>query len=316
MRVALTGGGGFIGSHVLARMVGTGMDVTLVGPDPGRSRYAASLIASRRVRFVRCDRSFRDTARLRAAVGDVDAVLLLGYVAPSATDPVGRLSEEIEHNVVPLVRLLRGLEGCPRYVFASTLEVYGGSEADPVDDPRPVTPFGITKLAAECSLRMFADGVAEATILRFASVYGPNEPDEGLVARLIDAAFAGRPLVYDGDGNEERDYVHVCDVAEATLAALQREGGGVYEIGTGVGVRTLDLARLVAELAGAKSPVVSPAHRADEPRPKRLVAATEGALTALGFAARRALVDGLREEIGWVRTKPPCPSRLVLAATA
>ena len=122
MRVVMTGGGGFIGSHLLARLVGAGMDVTLVGSSTGKSRYTASLVAAGAVRFLRCDDGFGEDDVLRPALADADALLLLGYVMPSALSPARRLSEELIQNVAPLVRLLRAAEGGTRQVlFASSV---------------------------------------------------------------------------------------------------------------------------------------------------------------------------------------------------
>ena len=120
MRVVMTGGGGFIGSHLLARLVGAGMDVTLVGSSTGKSRYTASLVAAGAVRFLRCDDGFGEDDVLRPALADADALLLLGYVMPSALSPARRLSEELIQNVAPLVRLLRAAEGGTRQVLLAS----------------------------------------------------------------------------------------------------------------------------------------------------------------------------------------------------
>ncbi|HKC91673.1 MAG TPA: NAD-dependent epimerase/dehydratase family protein, partial [Candidatus Limnocylindria bacterium] len=85
MRIAMTGGGGFIGSHLLSRMIASGMDVTLVGAGIGKSRYTASLVARGEVRFLRCDTEFRQQEILRRALQDVDALVLLGHVMPAST---------------------------------------------------------------------------------------------------------------------------------------------------------------------------------------------------------------------------------------
>ena len=183
------------------------------------------------------------------------------------------------------------------------------------DEPGPVTAFGFAKLTAERMLRVFAPA-STATILRYASVYGPYEPERRAIPRLIRDALAGTPLLLDSDGSEERDYLHVCDAAAATIAAVDREADGAYDIGTGMATRTLDLARTIGELAGAKARPVSRAPVEGESRPPRLVAATRRAQEELGFAARRHLVDGLKEEIGWIRSQPAPKVGVALAATA
>src|SRR2546429_2799301 len=114
MRVVMTGGGGFIGSHLLARMIGAGTDVTLLGSTIGKSRYTASLVRAGSVRFLQCDDSFSEDDILRPALADAEALVLLGYVRPSALSPARRLSEELVLNLAPLGRLLRAAEGKTR----------------------------------------------------------------------------------------------------------------------------------------------------------------------------------------------------------
>ena len=124
MRVAMTGGGGFIGSHLLARLVGAGIDVTIIGPTVGKSRYTASLVAAGDVRFLRCDLSFEQETVLRPALMDADVIVLLGYVVPRFAGKTRRLLDEINFNVAPLVRLLSAAEGRSHHVvFASSTAV-------------------------------------------------------------------------------------------------------------------------------------------------------------------------------------------------
>src|SRR5438128_51912 len=121
MRVAVTGGGGFIGAHLLARLVGAGIEVTLIGPDMGRSQYVAALVAAGRARFTQCDVGFRDEPILRSALADADALVLLGHVPPTASSRAERLSEELERNVASTARILRTAPGRVRHVvFASS----------------------------------------------------------------------------------------------------------------------------------------------------------------------------------------------------
>ena len=307
MRVVMTGGGGFIGAHLLARLVGAGLDITLVGSTTGKSRYTASLVHGGTVRFLRCADTFDDEDILRPALADADAFVLLGYTMPTALTPAKRLSEEFARNVTPLIRLLRAAEGRPRHVvFASSVSVYGHPRTIPVHEteaPSPETPYAIAKLAAEETVQLLcAAAGSTASILRYATVYGPGETVPRAIPNFIRAVLAGQPPVVNGDGTDEHDYVHVCDVAEATLQALRKRAAGVYNIGTGVGTSTLDLCRLVLRLTGGD---IAPAFRpADVARgPMRMVCATDRAAKELGFAARRDLHVGIGEEIGWFRSE-------------
>ena len=307
MRVVMTGGGGFIGAHLLARMVGAGLDITLVGSTTGKSRYTASLVHAGTVRFLRCADSFDDEDILRPALADADAFVLLGYTMPTALAPAKRLSEEFTRNVAPLIRLLRAAEERPRHVvFASSTSIYGRPRTLPVHEteaPCPETPYAIAKLAAEETVQLLcAAAGSTASILRYATVYGPGETVPRAVPNFIRAALAGQPPVVSGDGTDEHDYVHVCDVVDATFQALRKRPAGIYNIGTGVGTTTLDLCQLVVRLAGADvAPVFRPADLARGPI--RIVCATEQAEKELGFLARRDLRDGIGEEIGWFRSE-------------
>jgi UDP-glucose 4-epimerase len=321
LRVVLTGGGEFLGSHVLARLLGAGMDITMIGPNTGESRYAASLVSAETVRFVRCDPDYSDEGALRAAVERADVLVLLGHRFSPRSSVAESILSELDRNVGPIVRLLHASEGTVRHaVFASSVAVYGTPPRVPVrenDPARPTTPYAIAKLTAEQTVRATCSAAGmTATILRYATVYGPGETAKHTVGGLVDNAVSGRPPVIDGDGLDEHDYVHVADAAEATVAALRHRADGVYNIGTGIGTTTLDLARLVTSIANSgASPVCRTWKRPDAPR-VRIVCDTLLASIDIGFVARRGLVDGITEEIGWLKAQVNGTAQAVLAPSA
>lgn len=321
MRVVLTGGGGFIGSHLLARLIGAGMDVTLIGSTIGKSRYTASLVSSGAVRFLRCDDSFSEEDVLRPALADADALVLLGYVRPTALSPARRLSDELVRNLAPLIRLLRAAEGRTRQVvFASSVSVYGSRATAPVretDAPRPETPYAIAKLASEESVEIVcaASGWTPC-LLRYATVYGPGETVPRAIPNFIRASLDGQPPVIAGDGLDEHDYVHVADVVDATMLALRRRASGVFNIGSGIGTSTLDLARTVVRLAGANLEPVFCRRSDAASTPVRVVCATDLAKSTFNFAAHRSLAEGLTEEIGWFRSDLKFSAKAMLPASA
>ena len=321
MRVAVTGGGGFIGAHLLARLVGAGMDVTLIGQDIGRSQYVAALVAAGAARFTHCDAGFRDEPAVRTALADADALVLLGYVAPTASSPADRLLEEFERNVASTGRILRAAEGRVRHVvFASSDSVYGTPVRTPVRESEPACPripFAAAKLACEQVVRIScAAAGATASILRYSIVYGPGETGSRTIPSFIRAALAGQPPLIDGEGLDEHDYVHVADAVGATMNALRRHADGVYNIGTGTGTTTLELAQLVVWISGGRA---APLRRAVDRESGRtsLVLDTELARSELGLAPGRSLPDGLAEEIGWFKAVAPAePDRVLMAARA
>jgi nucleoside-diphosphate-sugar epimerase len=311
MRVAVTGGGGFIGAHLLARLLGAGIDVTLVGQDTGRSRYVAALVAAGAVRFAKCDAGFRDDGMRRSALADAEALVLLAYMAPTGSSASARLVDEVEQNVESTARLLRAVDdGRTRHVvFASSDSVYGKPERTPVreiDATDPRIPFAAAKLACEQIVRV-ACGAAGATssILRYSNVYGPGEPSSRLIPTFIRAALSGRPPFIDGEGFDERDYVHVADAIDATMNALCRRADGVYNIGSGIGTTTFELAQLIVWISGGSAaPIRRAATGADQDRTS-VVLDIARAASELGFSARRALSDGLAEEVGWFKGTAP-----------
>jgi UDP-glucose 4-epimerase len=321
MRVAVTGGGGFIGAHLLARLVGAGIDVTLIGPDTGRSQYVAALVAAGRARFTQCDAGLRDESILRSALADADALVLLGYVLPAASSPAERFSEELECNVVATHRILRSAPRRVRHVvFASSDAVYGNPARTPVresDSVRARTAFGATKLACEQVVRnCCAAAGASASILRYSIVYGPGENGSRRVPSFIRAALAGQPLLIDGEGVDEHDYVHVADAVGATMNALRREADGVYNIGSGIGTTTIELAELVIWISGGKAHPVRGATVDRDADRASVVLDTELARSEIGFVARRSLPEGLAEEIGWFKAAATTEPRPLVAASA
>jgi UDP-glucose 4-epimerase len=321
MRVVMTGGGGFIGSHLLARMIGAGMDVTLIGSTIGKSRYTASLVSAGTVRFLRCDDGFAEDDILRPALADAEALVLLGYNRPSALSPARRLSEELVGNLAPLVRLLRAAEGQTRQViFASSVSVYGSHVSAPVretDAPRPETPYAIAKLASEESIEIVCAASGwTSCVLRFSTVYGPGETVPRAIPNFIRAALDGQPPVIAGDGLDEHDYVHVTDVVDAIALALRHRAAGVFNIGSGIGTSTVDVARMVVRLTGADVEPVFCRRDVAASTPVRVVCATDLARKVFNFAASRPLTDGITEEIGWFRSGFSTRPKAMLAASA
>jgi UDP-glucose 4-epimerase len=303
MRVAVTGGGGFVGAHLVARLIGARLEVSLVGPDTGRSPYVAALVTAGKARFIPCDPTFRDETVVRSALADADVLVHLGHLSSGAAD---KHSEEPERNVAATTRLLRAAAGRVRHVvFASSDSVYGTPVRMPareLDPARPRTSFGLAKLACEQAVRgSCATAGVSASILRYASVYGPGETASRAIPRFIRAALAGEPLLVAGQGVDEGDYVHVTDAVTATMNALRREADGTYNVGTGIGTTTVELAQLVIWISGGKARLVRGASN-DGERDRTSVVLDPGfARSAISFVAGRSLSEGLAEEIGWFK---------------
>jgi UDP-glucose 4-epimerase len=294
VRALVTGGAGFIGSHVVDALVARGDDVTVVDDlSTGRREHvnpAADLL----------EHDIRE-----AFETDAEAVFHLAAQADVGTS-VERPGHDAEVNVVGTVNVLEAARRAgATVVFSSTGgAIYGEVEAPAVEDAplRPVSPYGIAKLAAEA----YVEGWnrihdIRAVALRFANVYGPRQSsalEGGVVAIFLERMAAGEETLVFGDGEQTRDFVHVDDVVRAVVAAAGR-GGGVVNVGTGVATSVNELHELCREVSGSDLP---PRHR--PPRPgdaRRSVLDVSRAAEALDWRPRIDLREGLRSTWEWMR---------------
>jgi UDP-glucose 4-epimerase len=249
-RLLVTGGAGFIGRHSVLRLAGEeGVSLLVVDdlrhacgePLPG----SVELVVSDVVNAADTVAHFKPDAVLHLAAQ--------GGVSRSVRDPAG----DAQINVLGTVALLKACAdaGCRRFIFASSGgAIYGHARRLPTRErtrPRPLSPYGAAKLAAEGYLEMFARTFRLSTLaLRYANVYGPFQDgtgEAGVVAITCERLLAGRPPEIRGDGKQKRDFVFVGDVAEANLLALRSGAGGAMNIGTGVATT---VAEVVDQLIG------------------------------------------------------------------
>jgi len=310
-RVLVTGGGGFIGSRVVKRLIHDGWEVLLVGSDLGKAETTARFVNEGRARFVRCDPA-SCSAEVRRHLNGGERLLLLSYAFPSATTVAGRLSSELNANVVSTAQILEACGRAVRHVVvASSAAVYGIPACVPVAEsalPRPRTPYAIAKVALEHAVQaQTASTGATAAILRFGTVFGPGETVPRAIPNFIRRALAGEQLRVEGDGLDESDYVFIDDVVEAIARSVGTTVDGTYNVGTGVGTTTLSVARLVLSLTGSGSELEFVASRFPGAR-NRMVLATERARDELGFLAWPALRTGVQAEIAWLRGQAGSPT--------
>jgi UDP-glucose 4-epimerase len=309
MLVAVTGGAGFIGSHTVDRLLGAGHRVVVLDDfRTGKRANLAHHAGSDRLDVLVCDVShgiFAALAPITARHGTVDRIVHLAAqvsVVNSVQNPL--VDMQVNYGGTLHVLEYARAAGVKKIVFASSAAVYGEVATMPVgeDTPtRPVSPYGIDKLASEHALDYYAavHGVP-GTALRFFNVYGPRQdpssPYSGVISIFADRARAGRTLTIFGDGGQTRDFVYVGDVVRAIVAAL---GDGadrvVANVGTGGEITVLELARSIVELCGGRSAIDHAPARPGEILKSR--ARVDRLRDALGVVAETSLLDGLRETL-------------------
>jgi UDP-glucose 4-epimerase len=301
MRVLITGGAGFIGSHVADAYVARGDDVAVVD----------SLVTGRRAhvpsaaRFYQAD--IRDPAMQEIVAAERPQLIshhaAQASVTASTRDPV----QDASVNVLGTVHLARlALEfGVDQFIFASTGgALYGEPPRLPADEStpiRPLSPYGCAKAAAEAYLAFFGRTQGLRTCsLRYANVYGSRQDphgEAGVVAIFAQALLDGQPATIFGDGEQTRDFVFVEDVVRAHLLAADLGADRALNVGTGAGTSVNTIYRLLADLIGSR---VDPVYAPPRPGDVMHIALDAGAAgQRLGWTPSTTLETGLAATVAW-----------------
>ena len=297
MKVLITGGAGFIGSH-LARQLSEGSEVRIL--DNLRSGRAEN-VAGLAVKFF--EASVMDGGALKQAVAGVDVVFHLAAFT-SVAESMQAPRECVEINTLGTLNVLEAAAGAGvrKLVFASTAAVYGDDPEVPTPEtamPAPKSPYAISKLDGEYYCRLFtSEGLLETACLRFFNVFGPGQDPQSAYAAAVPAflhrALHGEPLVIFGDGEQSRDFVYVEDIVSGLVFAAGEGVTGAFNCGYGCETTINELVSLILASANSKSPVQhGPARRGDV---RRSCAANEKLLAA-GWRPVSSLSAGLRATV-------------------
>ena len=299
MRTVVTGGAGFVGSHVVEALLARGDEVVVVDSLAKGRRENVPAAAALHVQDVRepLEELF-DEIRPEA----VFHLAAQADVRVSVEHPV----EDAEVNVLGTIRVL---EAASRHRAQDVLSSTGGAIYGECERPatessplRPVSPFGVAELAGEEYLRGYNRRHGSTHVaLRYGNVFGPRQDphgEAGVVAIFLGALAAGEAPRIFGEGTQTRDYVYVGDVARATLQALGQEGG-VFNVGTGKETSVLELYEQCCSVAGSELEATFAPARLGELQ--RSVLDTSLAADELGFVAFVELEDGLRSTWEWIR---------------
>ncbi len=312
MKALVTGAAGFIGSHLTAALLDRGADVT--GVDCFTDYYPRSIKESNvavnagRPGFHFIQASLQATD-LGALLEDKTHVFHLAAQAGVRKSWGHDFRVYTDNNVDATQRLLEACVDRPlhRFVYASSSSVYGDNVSMPMREdalPQPVSPYGVTKLAAEqlCYL-YFANHGVPTTSVRYFTVYGPRQRPDMAFHRFIRAALRGDAITLYGDGEQTRDFTFVTDAVAATIAAGDRgKTGCAYNVGGGSRVSVNRLFEIIAAIHGRPLEIRrEPAQKGDM---RDTFADTSRARADLGFAPQVSLEQGLEAEYRWLAGTP------------
>jgi dTDP-glucose 4,6-dehydratase len=305
--ILVTGGAGFIGSHIVDRLLDEGVQVRIVDDlSTGEKKNLIQHENKQKFHFIEGD--IRNYDLVKKVVKGVDAVFheaALVSVTSSVENPL--LANEI--NVTGTVNLLKACVDAhiERFVFASSCAIYGDSETLPNHEnlmPMPLSPYAVSKLAAENYVKVFHDIYdLETVILRYFNVYGPRQkygPYSGVISTFVNRFLENKPPIIYGDGEQTRDFVNVNDVVEANMLALseQMAVGEVFNISRGEAISINTLAESLQRILGKANlePVYAEARPGDI---RKSYADISKARRNLGYKPSVKLDEGLNELVKW-----------------
>ena len=312
MKVVVTGAAGFIGSHLSERLLIAGHDVTgidCISDFYDRDLKEKNLEVSRshdNFRFEEVDLVDADLAPMLDGVGVVYHLAGLDGVQPSWGN---RFDSYLRDNVIATQRLLECLKGSgiTRLVFAGSSSVYGDAEMFPTKEsalPRPMSPFGVTKLAAEHLTHLYTRNFAIPVVsVRYFTVYGPRQRPDMAFSRFMQALTAGEDIEVFGDGEQTRDLTYVSDAVDGTIKASTADVvGQVINLGAGSRATVNQVLAILEEISGIKvRRRTLPAAPGD---PRHTGASINLARERLGWEPRVSLREGLARQWEWFRDTP------------
>ncbi|MFN0008278.1 MAG: GDP-mannose 4,6-dehydratase [Planctomycetota bacterium] len=311
VRILVTGGAGFIGSHVAEKLLARGDEIVVLDNfndfyDPALKR--ANAAALKGARIVTGDIRDEGLVAKLFAEGRFDVVVHLAAMAgvrPSLLDPLHYADVNVRGTLILLEELKQ--RPATRFVFASSSSVYGSNEKVPFredeDIHHPVSPYAATKRAGEllAYTHHHLYGIP-TTCLRFFTVYGPRQRPEMAIHKFVDAVHKGQPIPFFGDGSTRRDYTYIDDIVDGVVRAIDRcEGYEIYNLGESQTTSLSELVRLIGEVTG-KEPVLD--RQPMQPGDVLVTYAdVSKARARLGYDPRTSVREGLDRFVRWYLTE-------------
>jgi UDP-glucose 4-epimerase len=309
VRIIVTGGAGFIGSHIVDAYLNAGHEVLVLDSlwEHGGGRR---INVPERANFIHMDIRDEGVARIFHEFKPqvVSHHAAQHSVAISSRDP----KYDADVNVMGMLNVLdAGVKnGVKKVIFASSGATYGTPDRLPMDETtpqRPESPYGITKMVAEHYLRFYKNEKGlDFTALRYGNVYGPRQDpngEAGVIAIFIGKFLKHQGVRIDSDGEQTRDYIYVKDIAQLNVLALDHGSGGCYAIGTNTRTSVNDIYRALVDISGFEAPVTKAPRRPGDARDAQFDASR--AKKELGWKAQTKILDGMRETYDYFRNLVP-----------
>lgn len=309
MKILVTGGAGFIGSHVVDAYVELGHEVIVADNlSTGKTEFVPA-----KARFVKVDITDKEAIQSLIATEKPEVInhhaahIQVGY---SVENP----QFDAENNVIGLLNVMEAARksGVKKVIFAATGGAMYGNKPTPFDETmkeQPLSPYGISKRAGELYLNYYHELYSIPFVsLRYSNVYGPRQNphgESGVVAIFSELIMQGKPPVINGDGTHTRDYVYVSDVAQANVLALSTDFVGELNIGTGTEISTNEVFDRVCEVLGATYQ-----KQYGPPRPGEQVTSSlnsQKAQQLLGWKPSVSFDEGVKRVAEWYKTRPSSP---------
>jgi len=304
MKVTVTGGAGFIGSHVTNRLLEAGHEVLVID---NLSRGFKELV-NPKAKFVEADLADQD--KLTEVLKGQEAVIhLANYIV--VPESVERPVEYAQNNVVNTVKLLEAMRASQvqKMIFSSSATVYGETKSLPIKESDPIgfanNPYGASKVSMEQFIATYQKNWGmDAIILRYFNPFGPNEnhePETHAIPNFVIHSLKKEPVPLYWKGEQVRDFIYVEDLAAAHVQALKLKGLQVLNVGTGQGTKVIDVVKKIFSIVGYEVPVNDLGPRAgDAPA---TYASAELIKQTLGWQSETSLEEGLKKTIAYFQSK-------------
>lgn len=307
MKYVVTGGAGFIGSHLVEHLVNNGHDVIVIDDlSTGKRENIRHLLHNSRLSFVQGSITSSDFSR--EFIPDADGIFHLAAltsVPRSLQDPVTTNEVNVKGTLNVLVAARD--HGVKKVVYASSSSVYGDTAALPRKEtmpPNPKSPYAVSKLAGEYYCQVFSELYGLKIVsLRYFNVFGPRQDPHSqyaaVIPRFITSILTGQPPIIYGDGTQTRDFTYVKDVVQANVKAMESDAEGIFNVAYNQRISVLSILTMIAEEVGV---MVNPIH--EPPRPGDIhdsQADISLARRSFGYSPEYSVRSGLRETIAWYK---------------